>query len=287
MSDSLIEQHTAEPTSKRADSSQTNSQKHSSQSPTSKTKKPKTDHTSNIPSTPKRQMHGSPKTNSPLNGQKPKSKEIGIAASPKENSKKATTTKSIVSNQVMVGTPTKHKLIERTNSIDVPQKRSNKTVAKESVATANTLSPRKTRSKASKIVEATAAIKAKTKLKLPQLDGAHDDDKKSKQRTRAKSRPKPDHETNSDSDFEPSQPKRIYKPKITPSKPVNKALDKTKRIDRRVLSTDVEFEEDTNTVRMNFWIEAYAETEKKWITIDPVKKKVDCVDYVRVSKYCI
>lgn len=134
--------------------------------------------------------------------------------------------------------------------------------------------------------------KAKAKLKLPQLDGAHDtDDKKSKAKAKAKSRPKPkDEDFNSDSDFEPAPQKRI-RPKVTPPKPINKHVAKAKKMDNRVFSTDEEnnadIDMDANTIKMNFWVEAYAEKEKKWITIDPVKKKVDSVDHVRVSQFNI
>lgn len=128
-----------------------------------------------------------------------------------------------------------------------------------------------------------SGLKAKSKLKLPQLDGANDiDDKKSKSKAKAKSRPKPKDDLNSDSDFEPTPQKRI-RPKVTPSKPVNKLVARAKKIDQRVFSTDEETDVEANTNKMNFWVEAYAEKEKKWITIDPVKKKVDSVDHVRVS----
>lgn len=128
------------------------------------------------------------------------------------------------------------------------------------------------------------------KIKLPQLDGAHDTagDKKSKAKaktTKAKPRPKATDDANSDSDFEPAPTKRI-RPKVTPppKKPANKLVARAKKIDNRVFSTDEEdVFEVVNTTKMNFWVEAYAEQEKKWITIDPVHKKVDNVDYVRVS----
>lgn len=133
--------------------------------------------------------------------------------------------------------------------------------------------------------------KAKAKLKLPQLDGANDiNDKKSKAKIKAKSRPKPKGDSNSDSDFEPVPQKRV-RPKVTPPKLVNKHLARAKKIDNRVFSTDEEndadADADANTIKMNFWVEAYAEKEKRWITIDPVKKKVDSVDYVRVSHFVL
>lgn len=120
--------------------------------------------------------------------------------------------------------------------------------------------------------------KAKLKLKLPQLDGA-DDVAKSK---KIKRKPAKQEDSGSDSDFAPSPPKKVSK--IPPKKPQPKVLGKLKKIDRRVLSTDEENDEEvSNTDRMDFWIEAYAEKEKKWIVIDPVKNKVDAVDHIRVS----
>lgn len=138
-----------------------------------------------------------------------------------------------------------------------------------------------------KNVPNTGGRNTRTKLKLPQLDGAHDMDEKTKSKTKAKakSRPKPKENSNSDSDFEAVPQKRI-RPFVTPpAKPAHRAVSKAKKIDARVFSTDdEEKDEEVNTIKMNFWVEAYAEKEKKWITIDPVKKKVDCVDYVRVSE---
>lgn len=144
-----------------------------------------------------------------------------------------------------------------------------------------TFSPRKTRSVRNG--EVTDVSKAKTKLKIPQLDGADDKPTKKKPKATVKPRPKQSDGSNSDSDFAPSPPKRV-RAKITPKKLVNKVLARAKQIDRRVFSTDEEIEDDSNAVnRMNFWVEAYAEKEKKWVVIDPVKKKVDCADHVRVS----
>lgn len=131
--------------------------------------------------------------------------------------------------------------------------------------------------------EGTAATgRGLKKLKLPQLDGAHDTDGDKKGKAKAKPRPKPKDDANSDSDFE--VPTKRIRPKVTPPpKPKNKLLARAKKIDNRVFSTDEENDFEVNTMKMNFWVEAYAEQEKKWIVIDPVHKKVDNVDYVRVS----
>lgn len=278
MSESFVAKSTAEPTPKRADNSQKSPHKHSSPSPSPSSKTKKSKHTqpddkSNV---------SNQKDEKILNGKRTKAKEIGNTASTKNSSKKSNANDS---NQLN-GTPAKHKLVERTNSNEAPNKDKNTNSIKESVSTEKAFSPRKTRSKASKIVEAAAGVKAKSKLRLPQLDGAHDDEPTDKKRTtaktKAKSRKKQDEESNSDSDFAPTPQKRI-RAKITPQKPVNKALARTKRLDCRVFSTDDENDPDANTVKMNFWVEAYAEKEKKWIAIDPVKRKVDSVEHVRVS----
>lgn len=274
MSDSFIERNTAEPT-------QSCSVKTASNSPPTKSKKANIDSTSNNLSNS--HNHNSPKSSFDTKNVI-KSKVIDNAApsTSHEKSKKKSTTQTSASNQVLTGTPVKSRLAERTNSVDVPVNRLKNKVATEKVQT--TFSPRKTRSKAAKNCDTTATIasKVKSKLKLPQLDGAHELLKKDKKRTKTKARPEQDDGSNSDSDFAPSPPKRI-RTKLPAQKPMNKLLNKTKQIDRRVFSTDDEVEEESNTVHMNFWVEAYAEKEKKWITIDPVEKKVDCVDYVKVS----
>lgn len=77
--------------------------------------------------------------------------------------------------------------------------------------------------------------------------------------------------------FEPT----IILPKMPP-KPVNKRLEQMKKIDRRVLSSD----DDTPTKapnkkkNVNVWVEVYAEKEKRWVTVDLFKGKVDCVDLI-------
>lgn len=140
-------------------------------------------------------------------------------------------------------------------------------------------SPRKTRRQA-----------AKLNLKLPQLDGAGDIPKKGTKRTNVKNQKPVDEsdESSDDSDFEPSPPKRVRsklptKKVVKRRKSVNNNPNTSRKLDRRVFSDEDDPEQDVpNTERMDFWVEAYAEKEKKWIVIDPVKKKVDCIDHVRV-----
>lgn len=285
MSESFVAKETAAPATKSSSSSQKSTHKHTSQSPsTSKSKKQKDSQEENKHSS-KHEQH----TNS--NDKSTKVKEIGNAASSQESPTKSSSTQSVKVTHSN-GTVTKHKLVERTNSIEVSKNRpkdTNKESVKASISNEKAFSPRKTRSKASKIADVAATTKAKTKLKLPQLDGAHDDDQPTKKRAKAKASAKSRAVINvkdsgsDDSDFAPTPQKRV-RAKITPQKPVNKALVKAKQHDRRVFSTDDENDADVNTVKMNFWVEAYAEKEKKWIVIDPVKRKVDCVDHVRVSE---
>lgn len=281
MSESFVEKNTAISTKRRSDSNERSPNK-SSQSPSSKSTKSKADDKS---SASKRNGNLNGRSTARLNGKVSKAKEIDNAVAGTQHSP----SKSNASKQIIVGTPTKHKLIERTNSMDVSKNRpADKKNIKEQLIADNAsvlkaISPRKTRSKSNRTSE--AGVKVTGKLKLPQLDGAHDHDdggSKKKARTKAKSRAKPEHSSGDDSDFEPTPQKKL-RCKITPPKPAHKAVARTKKIDARVFSTDEEADADTNTVKMNFWVEAYAEKEKKWITIDPVKKKVDCVDFVRVS----
>lgn len=174
--------------------------------------------------------------------------------------------------KTIVGTPTKHKLIERTNCANVVQMKNGKNVSE-------TFSPRKTRSVKATNIVATVTSNARHKLKLPQLDGADDCIVAKIYKRKAKTKTK-QNESENDSDFAPSPPKRI-RTKLTPQKPVKKTS--TKKTSNVQQSTDDDTEAD-GTNRMNFWVEAYAEKEKKWIVIDPVNKKVDCVDHIRVSR---
>lgn len=131
------------------------------------------------------------------------------------------------------------------------------------------------------------------RLKIPQMDGGHDIGKR-KKRTKLVKVSESSEQTSDCSDFEPVSPKR-NRAKVnldrsrsrssSRSKSKN-AADRKKSVDRRVFSTDDEAEAEENTNRMDFWVEAYAEKEKKWVAIDPVKRKVDCVDFVRVCVEC-
>lgn len=281
MSHEFIEKNTAEPMTpkrKRETSSPL------PQSPATKSKKAKAEPSNAQPSNLQHTNNHSPKIIS--NGKKAKSKEIDIAVSPQVKSKKKNPNQNGEPSQVLVGTPIKGKVIQRTNSAGVAPNlaRLKKSNAEDAKPVA--FSPRKTRSKASQSnVVTNHTPKAKLKIKLPQLDGADDTATKKKTKTKAKARSKQE-DSSEDSDFEPTPPKRI-RAKTTPPKPVNKLLSKAKQVDRRVFSTDEETEDDKNTIRMNFWVEAYAEKEKKWVAIDPVKKKIDCVDFVKVSRISI
>lgn len=134
------------------------------------------------------------------------------------------------------------------------------------------------------------AKRTRLRLKLPQMDGAHDL-KKTGKRTKpaAKKFESSDEDSSSGSDFVPDSPKRNRsKVNLDRSKSKSKTIlskslaNRRKSIDRRVFSSDDEAEVEENTNRMDFWVEAYAEKEKKWVAIDPVKRKVNAVDFVRV-----
>lgn len=278
MSESFVEKATAGPTKKRIDDSKKNTVKQLSQSQSSQSKRSKDIDEDNNNATKYNNQH--------ISNNRSRAKKVDNAEASHESPTSSNTKQS---NEKLHAnkTPGIHKLVERTNSIDKkPKLRPNevKESIKEEISKNNTFSPRKTRSRASKIAVVAAQTKAKSKLKLPQLDGAHDDNLKDKKRAKAKlsakSRAKHD-DSGSDSDFAPAPQKRI-RAKITPQKPIHKALTKTKQIDCRVFSTDDENDADANTIKMNFWVEAYAEKEKKWIVIDPVKRKADCIDHVRV-----
>lgn len=196
-----------------------------------------------------------------LHGKKPTRQRDG---SPKTGSKH-----SNESSRTLTGTPVKNKLIERTNSSNVLNAAQAK--MRKVASTVTVFSPRKTRSKTSKADVA--------KPKIPQLDGAHDAVKSKKKTTKSRGK-------DEDEDSEYDSPPKHSRKQVATQKVDPKASAK---IDRRVFSSDDEkaataTDADTNTDRMNFWIEAYAEKEKKWVSIDPVKKKVDCVEHIRVSK---
>lgn len=79
-----------------------------------------------------------------------------------------------------------------------------------------------------------------------------------------------------DHDFQPTRPKKAA---------THAKLDIVKKIDSRVLSTDDDDERVvvSNKKKTDYWIEVFCEEDEKWITIDAIKGKVDCVDDIRVS----
>lgn len=164
-------------------------------------------------------------------------------------------------------------------------------------------SPRKTRSRTvlqtqeasgqASIRTASSSSSSRTKRNppksiIPQLDGATDVNKKSSSSTSTRNATRR-RRHNSDSDFEPSEKKNKRTPEV--QKPKNKAksslLDRIKRIDRRVLSTDDEGNEvldnSVRTEATNYWPELYCEKEQKWIAVDLLKAKVDAVQSIMVS----
>lgn len=78
----------------------------------------------------------------------------------------------------------------------------------------------------------------------------------------------------SDEDFKPT--------KISP-RPVKLAKPSTsKKIDRRVLSTDEEVEMKAN--RVDVWCELYVEELEQWISVDVINGKIHCPNDIYVSK---
>lgn len=68
------------------------------------------------------------------------------------------------------------------------------------------------------------------------------------------------------------------------SKVINTRAQKVPQFNiHRVISSDKGSDADLNTEHMDFWVECYAEKEKKWIVIDPVEMKVNCEDHIRVG----
>lgn len=193
----------------------------------------------------------------------------------------------------------------------------NKNSTDTSAATSQLFSPRKTRSglqrdanqattsaqarkkKLSKSDEKPVRAKSRMCLKVPQMDGASDKVSsksavKSKKPKEAVKKPrKKDTDSDSDSDFAPSPPKRAFSKANSSAhfeqtkKPKPKAFGTVKRIDLRVLSTDIEDDDKTKTPKrkitvLDTWVEVYNEKDKKWVVIDPVNNKVDAVDHIRV-----
>lgn len=236
--------------------------------------------------------------------EKPKSKHSLRTKSSAKSDTQSTPSKAVAPPNETVGTPV------FSNKNKNPQDKKQLPAAKVTAP-----SPRKTRSRMrhesnaattsaqvngehpKKSLEKSGRSKSRLCLKVPQLDGATDtppskraDSKKAKGPAK---KPSKNNESDSDSDFAPSPPKRV-RPKSTSAhfpqgaKPKLKALDKVKRVDLRVLSTDDDDDSDmkmqkaTKITAMDTWIEAYNEKDKKWIVIDPVKNKVDAVEHIRV-----
>lgn len=162
----------------------------------------------------------------------------------------------------------------------------------------NVFSPKKTRSRTKALSgsdgPATSSASSQSKptrnkkeSSIPQFDGANDVPKKSS--TKKTRRRKDD----SDSDFEPNEarPTRTTAEIRPPKKNLKSTLlDRVKHIDRRVLSTDDEGNDDSSasniaiTRATHFWPEIYCEKEQKWIAVDLLKAKVDAVETITVSK---
>lgn len=82
----------------------------------------------------------------------------------------------------------------------------------------------------------------------------------------------------SDEDFVPCPPKKVKSASKDKSQ-----ISKAKWIDKRVLSTDIEDEQEPKTLKnkMDIWVETYAEADKRWIPMDLFKGKVDGVDLIK------
>lgn len=139
--------------------------------------------------------------------------------------------------------------------------------------------------------------RSKTIPSIPQLDGGGDIKKKSSRTTKKPVKPSTSlDEDDSDSDFAPSS--RVKRP--TPVQNLRKKsrnmlstsvslLERVKPIDRRVLSTDDEDNENSigkaniaHEKATNFWPEVYCEKEQKWIAVDLLKAKVNAAQNISV-----
>lgn len=250
-------------------------QKHLSSPLKHETKSPKKENSDHSYSRSKNSLHGKiySKAESKTHSESSKNNEIKLTDSPnKEKSQKKIAT-DVKPSTTSIFSPRKTR--SRTASVSSPKTNAN----------AN---------KSSKIETSKANPRARSRLKLPQLDGAHDVNKATNKKGKSNANTIKAEESNSDSDFEPSPPKRIRpKPNLNKSSIKSKAKNirssksssKNTSIDRRIISSDDDEQQDPieeNTNHMNFWVEAYAEKEKKWVSIDPVKKKVDAIDFIRV-----
>lgn len=133
---------------------------------------------------------------------------------------------------------------------------------------------------------------------LPQLDGSDDLPRPVRKRpnlallktntTSANS------EDSADSDYISPTPRKKPTPNVAanklPKKAAHKVLEQVKsddKRDRRLLSTDVDEEDEAKPKRndkaVDIWVEVYSEAEEQWMAVDLFKKKVHCIDAIRVS----
>lgn len=131
---------------------------------------------------------------------------------------------------------------------------------------------------------------------LPQLDGNDDRIPSSRKRpnlAQLKRSGSSHVDESEDSDYVSHIPRKRSTANVAgakpTNKPVNKALDKVKTLDkrdRRLLSTDAEEDLTTQKQKSNhvdIWVEVYSEAEEQWMAVDLFKQKVHCIDSIRVS----
>lgn len=118
----------------------------------------------------------------------------------------------------------------------------------------------------------------------PQLDGATSESPKSNKRNTKPNlkRLKKKSVKDDEDDSEPSTSKKKFKVQAD-----NDVIQKLKRIDRRVLSTDNEDIDDNSSNNkklpsMDFWVEVYCEADEKWMPINLFKLKFNCIEEIRV-----
>lgn len=139
---------------------------------------------------------------------------------------------------------------------------------------------------------------------IPQLDGGHElrpikrkpnlsklQNKTENEKTPDKKPTKYQGTDESDNDFVPikkvaKSPSNLLSPNRADKKPQAKAVasqakTSTKKVDRRVLSTDDECEIDRKKRGIDIWIEVYSEKDEKWLAMDIFKPKVNCVELLR------
>lgn len=66
--------------------------------------------------------------------------------------------------------------------------------------------------------------------------------------------------------------------------PVSKPAGGKKKLDRRVLSSDDDTKFDSGKKRgQDVWLEVFLEAEEKWISVDIIRQKVHCIQFLYVS----